>query len=45
MTHLNVVKLSMLVKIKDSDYTIKYSFDKSEQEVLANKIISGSDKA
>ena len=38
-SNLNVSKLSMLVKVKDSDYSIKYSFDKETQMLNAHKII------
>ena len=38
-SHLNVSKLSMLVKVKDSDYSIKYTFEKETQALNAHKII------
>ena len=36
---LNIKKLSMLVKVKNSSYAIKYTYDKTEDKLVATKII------
>ena len=36
---INIKNLSMIVKVKNSKYSIKYTYDKTKKEIHAQKII------
>lgn len=39
LRHINITKLSIIVKVKDSSYSIKYTYDKKGQQLIAEKIL------
>ena len=39
LRHININKLSMLVKVKDSIYSIRYTYDKKDMQLLAEKLL------
>ena len=36
--YVNITKLSMIVKVKHSAYSVKYRYDKTENEIRAVKV-------
>lgn len=39
MRRVNITKLSMIVKVRHSAYSIKYTYDKAEKEIRARKLL------
>ena len=39
LRHINITKLSMIVKVSHSAYSVKYTYDKAEKEIRARKLL------
>ena len=37
--YLNVRNLSMIIKVKNSQYSIKYTYNNKDQQLIANKLL------